>query len=104
MALTATAAPETQTNICQSLGLTNPVMVLSSLNSLGPRTTIVVIYVNNAECQCHALREIQVHQLTLGLPAQNAVFPWSSACYNSFLINITTDEQIESLSGLFGIL
>ena len=32
MALTATAAPETQTNICQSLGLTNPVMVLSSLN------------------------------------------------------------------------
>ena len=30
----------------------------SGPNSLWPRTTIVVIYVNNAECQCHALREI----------------------------------------------
>ena len=28
------------------------------INSLGPRTTIVVIYLNNVECQCHALREI----------------------------------------------
>ena len=32
MVLTATAAPETQTTICQSLGVTNPERILCSLN------------------------------------------------------------------------
>ena len=68
------------------------------LNSLGPKTTNVVIYVDNANINVTRC----VKSTYCSFASENAVFHSHLSCTGK--LSYLTDEPLELLSGLFGIL